>query len=383
MKRVLEELAARFGRTPAGRTGVGGRDLLVDAEEFLAGLEARDGRKRQEIEQELEAAERAGVVRLERHPRDPAILQQVRMPLVAETELFRRLGRPSPTEQRATLAAQFAAAAGNPVVPQVWRGPWMKWCGRMNQAAATGSAVAPFDRVAGVENAELLALLPRLLAWEGESLVRFASCVLCGDSKRLEGWALPEKEGEAAGQLRGKLGRLLSDITGGAVQSLEDVGIFPNPRFVLLHGPLRLRLGGDWLDLGLLEGPVRLALADVRRVTDWECRARRCLTVENETTFHELAKVRSGELLVQTSFPGSATVALIRALPDALEWWHFGDSDAAGFEILRVLRAKTGRHFQPLHMEAGRVPFEQEALGRPQADWPFYGGGETAACNGR
>lgn len=376
MKRVLEELAARFGRTPAGRTGIGARDLLVDAEEFLAGLGARDGRKRQEIEQELEAAERAGIVRLERHPRDPAILQRVRMPLSAEAELFRCLGRSSPTEQRAALAAQFWGASGDPGVPEVWREAWVKWCGRMEQAAATGGAVAPFDRVAGAENAELLVLLPRLLAWEGESLVRFASCVLCGDSKRLEGWAASEKEGENAGQLRGKLGRLLSDITDGAVQSLEEVGILPNPRFVLLHGPLRLRLGGQWLDLGLLDGPVRLALADVRRATEWECRARRCLTVENETTFHELAKLRSGELLVQTSFPGSATVALIRALPETLEWWHFGDSDPAGFEILRVLREKTSRPFQPLHMEAGRVPFEQEALGRPRAQWPFYGGTE-------
>lgn len=373
MKRVLEELAARFGRTPAGRTGVGGRDLLVDAEEFLADLGARDGRKRQEIEQELDAAERAGILRLERHPRDPAILQRIRMPLSAEADLFHRLGRPSPTEQRAALAAQFAGAAGDPAVPEVWRGAWVAWCGRMEQAAATGGAVAPFDRVAGSENAELLVLLPRLLAWKGESLVRFASCVLCGDSKRLEGWASVEKEGESAGQLRGKLGRLLSDITSGAVQSLDDVGILPNPRFVLLHGPLRLRLGDAWLDLGLLEGPVRLALADVRRATEWECRAQRCLTVENETTFHELVKLQSGELLVQTSFPGSATVACLKALPDALEWWHFGDSDAAGFEILRVLREKTGRNFQPLHMAAGRVPFEQEALGRPQPKWPFYG----------
>jgi len=94
---------------------------------------------------------------------------------------------------------------------------------------------------------------------------------------------------------------------------------------------------------------------------------------EHETTFHELAKLQSGELLIQTSFPGSATVALIRSLPATLEWWHFGDSDPAGFEILRVLRERTGRDFRPLHMEPGRVPYEQESLGRPRREWPFYG----------
>ena len=46
-------------------------------------------------------------------------------------------------------------------------------------------------------------------------------------------------------------------------------------------------------------------------------------------------------------------------------------------ERLRVLREKTGRHFRPLHMEAGRVPWEQEALGRPRSVWPFYGNGSV------
>lgn len=373
MKRVLEALAERYEGTPAGKTGVGGRDLLVDAEKFLAELGARDGRLREEFERELEEADRTGVIVLERHPRDPAILLRVRLPLASEAELYRRLGRKTPTELRRELAEQFALASEDPVVPERWRLGWRDWCRGKMEAARVGGPVAPFARVAGKENGEVLELLPRLLAWEGESLVRFASCVLCGDSKRLEGLAAADKEGEFAGQLRGKLGRLLGEITGGAVQSLDDVGILPNPRFVLVHGPLRARLVGGWLDLGLLSGPVRLALADVRRVTEWECGAKRCLTVENETTFHELAKLGSGELLVQTSFPGAATVALLKALPDGLEWWHFGDSDPAGFEILRVLREKTGREFRPLHMEAGRVPWEQEALGRPRGVWPFYG----------
>jgi hypothetical protein len=46
----------------------------------------------------------------------------------------------------------------------------------------------------------------------------------------------------------------------------------------------------------------------------------------------------------------------------------------AGFEILRTLRERSGRDFHPLHMEAGRIPFEQESLGRPtRKTWPFYG----------
>jgi hypothetical protein len=203
--------------------------------------------------------------------------------------------------------------------------------------------------------------------------VRFASCVLCGDSKQLEQLAALERDGEFSSQLRGKLGRVLEDITGSAIRTLDDVGILPNPRSVLVHGPLKLRLDGAWLDLSLLRGSFRLSQRDIERAEIIETASPRCLTIENETTFHELAKLQSGELLVCTSYPGSGTVALLRRLPPNVDFWHFGDSDEAGFEILRVLRNKSGRDFHPLHMQAGRIPFEQESLGSPtRLTWPFY-----------
>jgi DNA topoisomerase VI subunit A len=121
-------------------------------------------------------------------------------------------------------------------------------------------------------------------------------------------------------------------------------------------------------------GPFRLSQSDIERAETIETTSTRCVTIENETTFHELAKLQSGDLLVCTSFPGSGTVALLKRLPPNIDCWHFGDSDEAGFEILRVLRGKSGRNFQALHMQAGRIPFEQESLGRPtRKTWPFYG----------
>jgi DNA topoisomerase VI subunit A len=165
----------------------------------------------------------------------------------------------------------------------------------------------------------------------------------------------------------------LENITNGAIRSLDDLGIIPNPRFVLVHGPLRLLLDGEWLELGRLQGSFRLAEHDIERAEQITTTATRCLTVENETSFHELAKLQSGELLIQTSYPGSGTLTFMRRLPRTLEFWHFGDSDDAGFDILRTLRENSGREIHPLHMERGRVPFEQESLGRPKdGKWPYY-----------
>lgn len=98
---------------------------------------------------------------------------------------------------------------------------------------------------------------------------------------------------------------------------------------------------------------------DVTRAEEITSSALRCITVENETSFHELAKLQSGELLVQTSYPGTATRELLRRLAGVQEFWHFGDSDPNGFDILRVLREQTKRTFRPLHMRFRAIPKAQ------------------------
>jgi len=371
---VLEALSRRYERRLAGRTGEFSRDVLVDVEDLLRDAGAAEGDSRAVAEQQLREAEQAGILKLEPlHKRDRASLHQVRFSPANETGLFDFLGRSSPKLVRDTLAKQFADAAAHELLAR-WREGWKAWCEKMRAAALAGKSVEPFDRHPSADNAKLLALLPRLLAWEGESLVRFASCVLCGDSKTLESLAAQDRDGEFRDKLRGKLGRLLEDITSGQICALDDVGILPNPRFALIHGPIKLRLDGEWLDLGRLQGAFRLAEADIVRAESLITAAQRCLTVENETSFHELAKLQSGTLLIQTSYPGSGTLKLLQRLPTELEFWHFGDSDDAGFDILRVLREKSGRDFQPLQMQSGRIPFEQESLGRPILNrWPFYG----------
>jgi hypothetical protein len=122
----------------------------------------------------------------------------------------------------------------------------------------------------------------------------------------------------------------------------------------------------------LLHGSFRISLLDLQRAEEIATTARRCLTVENEASFHELAKLRSGVLLIQTSYPGSGTLKLLERLPENMEYWHFGDSDDAGFQILEALQKMSRRPFQPLHMFRGRIPFEQESLGLPSPEWPFY-----------
>jgi hypothetical protein len=396
---ILCRLARLYEDSYAGRTGKGERDLILDYEKFLAENGCRDGDSRLIAERDLADAASAGVLTLVYHNRDPRLIQQIRFSRGQEEALFSCIGEPSPRTKREQLAESFRRASHTEVRME-WQTGWRSFCENLRDAALSGNSVQPFSRSDLDLNSELLTLIPKILAWKGESLIRFASCVLCGNSKRLQ-------------SLEGRIGQILGTITQGEKLSLEDIGIVANPHFALLHGPIRLLLGKDWVDFGHLSGPFRISEADIRNAERIAIDAQRCLTVENETTFHELAKLRSGELLIQTSFASSATLALLDRLPRDLQCWHFGDSDPEGFDILRDLRERTGRPFQSFQMcfrQSEGAPaltgeqrtklqrliscpalvpereqmerilaassiglFEQEQLGKPRfPHWPFY-----------
>ena len=407
---VLQSLARLYAESKAGRTGAGQRDFLVDLKKLLSDAGCQDGDDRGTAIRQLRELD-GSLLHLEGPRRDSDIIHQVRFAPANEAKLFALLETPSPTSRRETLARQFSEAT-RAEVPESWRGSWQKFCRDFAESALRGSAIAPFSRDDLEGNAQLLALVPLLLLWHQkgeESLLRFASCVLTGNSKRLGDLAAEGSDGRHTG----KLGAILNRVTDGKLQCLEDAGISQWPRFVLVHGPLRLLLDHDSLNFGMLRGPVRLSDTDITHASTIETSALRCLTVENETSFHELAKLESGELLVCTSYPGSATLAFLEKLPSTLEFWHFGDSDPEGFDILRDLRERSGRPFRSLHMKwrpsasCGRLEpkekrllqsligsasmqteletlkrildegtkgnFEQESLGKPQRrNWPFY-----------
>ncbi len=396
---ILIALAERYDRSQAGRTGVSQRDLLVDYEELLASADCRDGESRQLAERALRDAEQAGILRLEHHRRDRALIQRVRFSPFQEAALYALLQRPAPGQRRAQLAAVFNQAL-HMDVPETYRASWIQMCQHYRQAALDGEGIQPFDRNNPQAALELLNLLARALAWPSESMIRFASCVLCGNSKTLEA-------------MQPALEQLLPRATGNTIHRLRDVGIVENPRFCAVRGTLRLRLNGQWLDLGLLHGVSSLSVVDIESAEKIETDAARCLTIENPTTLLELGKLETNILMIGTNgYAGSGVIALLRRLPDAMEYWHFGDSDPAGFDILRDLRERTGRPFKALHMHFRDDPksslltadekrtlqrladspmmreerdtlaailstgrkgqYEQESLGIPVAQWPFY-----------
>ena len=108
---VFAELARRYRRRHAGRTGRGNQAVVEELEPLLHAAGCADGDARDVAERELKAAEVAGVLqRIPHHPRDPEHTARIQLRPENESAFFRFLGMPSPAEERAALAAQQAAS---------------------------------------------------------------------------------------------------------------------------------------------------------------------------------------------------------------------------------------------------------------------------------
>jgi hypothetical protein len=328
MTPLFQTLAELYGKSALRK-----RDFTIDYEKFLRLASAGDGDERELAENALRLAESesGGIFRIDRH-RKSGLPLTVRLAAEGGEEwLFSKIGKTNPTREREELARFFEQCAERGI-PEKWTTAWKDWCASLASRAISGASLQPFSKTG---NHELMDALTGVLNWQGESLIRYASARICGDSKRLQA-------------LESRLVMALGEITG--ERSLEAFGILHKPRSVNLHGPLVLEIGDSRIDFSALPGTYTLSETNIAEARHVATAARICLTVENEDVFMELAKRNPGVLLIQTSFPGSAVRRLIARLPE-MDFQHFGDSDPAGFDILRDLREKTGRNFRPILME--------------------------------
>ncbi len=401
--RILTELGDQYRRSKLGRTGEAAKDFSVPLDKVLDDLGLNGGEETDLAQQELLAAERHGALTLDRDEKHPSRLVRVRVSRQQENEFFRLLGEKSPKQERLSLSDLFESYVDAPV-PDNYRGSWNFWCQLYAQNCLKGQQIAPFYRDKPEEIKEILDLVLQLFKWPHASQVELVSGVLCGDTGRID-------------KLLNRLTKVLNIFTDGAVNGLEDFGIIMEPRVCQIHGRIRLKINRTWVDFSCFRAGVQLQEVDVEGLKEVDVQAPRCVVVQKPATFHELVKLNCGDVLIQSGYPNEPTVSLIKALPSSIEYWFFGNSDPAGFDILRELRHSTGKPFQPLHMRYRPDPaledpllqterkllesllqsttvrdikpwlqdileanntgrFEQETLGVPNLDWfPYYESG--------
>ncbi len=148
--------------------------------------------------------------------------------------------------------------------------------------------------------------------------------------------------------------------------AFEALQIFRNetPIDVLCYGHLVLEKRGRRIEEVAahreLGEPARLLLLHLRNARVAEIRARRVVSIENETTFNDYVDwVRAhGDDQIVLCSQGQANWALVRILRLLAEaapevpMLHWGDLDRFGVLILRSLRRRTGLPVEPLWMDA-------------------------------
>lgn len=335
---ILQTLVDLYRKSAAGSRGAT-RDFIYDYEQLLRNAGCDDGDEREKAEDDLRRAELESgkLLSLDRAFRSGLFLRVRLSKNGGESWLFQRMGEASPSDRRSAMAMFFKSMSLRSV-PEPWLEKWRTWCALLENKVHAGENVQSFKSDDPVGNEEFLRILLGVIHWQGESLIRFASSVICSDSKQLE-------------RIEGRLLSALRAIQEKEDYTLEDRGILKKPRELMFHGPLVLRLGGNVVDFACLPGPTRISESSIIGADEVITHAALCLTVENEEVFLELAKRNQGWLLIRTSFPGSAVRHLFGMLREDLECYHFGDSDPAGFDILRDLRQKTGRHFRAVCMD--------------------------------
>lgn len=338
---IFAALAAVYEESQAGRTGRGQRDVQPGFDELCQRAGLQEGDAYELAIAELKSVD-GSLVKLEwDHPRARTSIHKVRLSPANEAAFYQALGRESPTVRRERWSRLFRGMALRDV-PTEFRGSWTEFCESRAQRALHWEGMDPFRLRAFREGEHLLEITRRLLGWrspEGGTLIRWVSSHLCGNSKTLE-------RAQRSREL------LLREASGEHIPDFPSHGILSMPREARISGPLRLRIRGREFDCAAQE-IATLSLSDLQQAEFIDCTARRCLTVENKTVFQDLAARQSGELIIWTSFPGAATLALLSLLPRSLEYWHFGDTDPSGFHILDDLCRQSKLPFQPFRMQIG------------------------------
>jgi hypothetical protein len=201
---------------------------------------------------------------------------------------------------------------------------------------------APLDPADVDTSRDVLKALDALALLEQPALERAFSARVFGDSKRFEA-------------LRGRvLSVLRRHDAGAAAFGGDDDGLLRAhflaraPEYVPLSGPLTLETAGARVDLGVFAPSVALPADLLRGARIADCPARAVVTVENATSFAQLAAERPPDwLAVYTGgFASPAVIGLLRGILASaigVGIYHWGDLDVGGLRILAHLRSQLGR----------------------------------------
>ncbi|MEA4890754.1 MAG: DUF2220 family protein [Clostridiaceae bacterium] len=136
-------------------------------------------------------------------------------------------------------------------------------------------------------------------------------------------------------------------------QVLAELNLVKNPTYVHIKGAAKVIINGDKIDLSALHGDIAFSSTMLNDIDRVDLTGRAVMTIENLTSFH-LVDCENRLVIYLGGFHNTVRRHLIMKIhqqnPD-VAFYHFGDIDAGGFQILQHLRRQTGINFIPYKMD--------------------------------
>jgi len=323
--------------------------VRLNPKQHTAYFSEHDVSPRRETNQTLKELAAQGIVRLQWHKWDENNLLDA-VDLLPERvadvyTITRRTPRSTQHSELINLLDQHIPRAN-------WHVAFLAWARTQLTASR---AIAPLKLDDARWNADLLRGLSALAELTAPTLERIFSVRVFGNSKRFT-------------ELKSAIIRVLRQHDQTAEAYGEDDAALLRaylldrvPEYVPLAGSLRFNQGQTLLDVGLFRPSVALSATTLRMASIAECAATRVVTVENSTSFSELALHRAtSDLIVYTGgFASPTVISLLRQIRTAqpqILLLHWGDLDAGGLRILAHVRREVGA-IEPLAMDV--ATFEQ------------------------
>ncbi len=353
-------LFAEWSRVRGGRLKGTTEPFSRSWHELLVKAGLRNADAQREAEADAREMHTTGLVEVKSEKGREHVIRRIVIPLPAEERWHTIFNAASPQELQARARAvldQFRSEA-HPILGELWK----RWCESLLARLGDGKSLHPLRWRDADSMRRDLRLVYALTSrkWPHPTPVRTASTDIGLESKVLE-------------TAQGRLETLLSQLVGHEV-TFESIGLVDRSPLLRMAGPAALLYAdGTMTSLDTLRGVFALSEFDLERATSITTTAQRLLTVENEkTTFHQLAACGDrSTLIVAGGAPTTALCLLMRKLHTNLPCWHFGDTDPAGFDILRALRSETRReiasfqmHFRPAADSPELTPDEKSAIAR-------------------
>jgi hypothetical protein len=278
----------------------------------------------------------SGFIRWDHVPLQRDQIKTIYIAPASEKDIFIAIGETPPSIERTDavgiLAKHLNALDGHPHESG--------WKGALQQAiddTSSGRSAEGLPNDASLHD-EILSAAAAVLNNQQPILIRRLSAEKLRNSKLLQ-------------RRRETVERFMAQFLPPDIATLEAWKVADTPPTVLLRGSLGIELEDGALVDALSSGsPYTIREEMLARAQRVFTSSTRCLSIENHTTFREAVAVNTNDIIVHTSYPSSSVVKLLQLLPATMLLQHWGDTDPWGYDILRVLREKTGRIIQPWRM---------------------------------